>query len=151
MTVHGRTWTSGVACASVSLPLRDQLRSRGYARPKPGLSTDLLITSPSINGFSAPTTVRIRAGCLRVTGQTGLSGMQLQPLERDRGSCWTQGPRWDCSPPPPQIVQADRRAPTSRRSAGQGTAAGRKQSHRISTGPVRTALTHPPTPSRART
>jgi hypothetical protein len=25
MVVHGRTWTSSVACASVSLPLRDQL------------------------------------------------------------------------------------------------------------------------------
>jgi hypothetical protein len=52
MVVHGRTWTSGVACASVSLPLRDQLRSRGYVRPKPGRSTGSLVMTPLMDGFS---------------------------------------------------------------------------------------------------
>jgi hypothetical protein len=51
MVAHGQTWTSDVACTSVSLPLRDQLRSRGYARPKPRLSTSLLIASPPIDCF----------------------------------------------------------------------------------------------------
>jgi hypothetical protein len=35
MGVHDRMSTTGVACASVSLSLRDPLRSRGYARREP--------------------------------------------------------------------------------------------------------------------
>jgi len=56
--------TSGVACASGSLPLRDQRRSRGHARLKPARLTGLLITSPSMNGFSASAAVPMRAWCL---------------------------------------------------------------------------------------
>jgi hypothetical protein len=52
MVEHGSTRTSGVGCASLLLPIQDQLRLRGYDRPEPGRPLGLLITSPSMNDVS---------------------------------------------------------------------------------------------------
>jgi hypothetical protein len=61
--VRGSVRTSGVACASVSLPLRDQVCWRGYARPEPGRPMGLLITSPSIDRL-ARSRVVVTGSCL---------------------------------------------------------------------------------------
>lgn len=60
MVKYGLTWISGVACASVWLPMQDRLWPRGYDRLESGCQLGLLISSSSICGLTWSTGLRMR-------------------------------------------------------------------------------------------
>ena len=80
MVRHGCTWISGVACASVSLPIQDRLRPCSYGRLGSGRLRVYSLRFVD-ERFSASIVVLISTSYSRGDrpGWTGVNGMQLQP------------------------------------------------------------------------